>query len=78
MLPNVWLLPAIRNLAISTHGSWLVQVHCDDGDEEEEDEGESGDENIGYNVDNVNVEDDNDDDVGENDYDVGHDDDDDI
>lgn len=25
VLPNVWLLPAIRNLAISTHGSWLVQ-----------------------------------------------------
>jgi len=21
----IWLLPAIRNLAISTHGSWLVQ-----------------------------------------------------
>ena len=76
MLPNVWLLPAIRNLAISTHGSWLVQVHYDD--EEEEDEGESADENIGYNVDNVNVEDDNDDDVGDDEYDGGDDDDDDI
>jgi len=26
VMPNVWLLPAIRNLAISTHGSWLVQA----------------------------------------------------
>jgi len=25
VLPSVWLLPSIRNLAISTHGSWLVQ-----------------------------------------------------
>jgi len=25
VLPTVWLLPSIRNLAISTHGSWLVQ-----------------------------------------------------
>ena len=30
MLPTVWLLPSIRNLAISTHGSWLVQVRDDD------------------------------------------------
>ena len=51
MLPSVWLLPAIRNLAISTHGSWLVQVHQDDDDDQE---AENYAENIDYNGENIN------------------------
>ena len=25
ILPSIWLLPAMRNLAIILHGSWLIQ-----------------------------------------------------
>ena len=56
MLPTVWLLPSIRNLAISTHGSWLVQVRDDDDDDDVENHAEDNGDDVDVGDDDIIAE----------------------